>query len=284
MGHAGHDVVPDEASSVLKGQEHLFHLDAYDEMDKVRNLNLEAIDKIKHFTNVIYSKTDNWAPIPYMEDLYKYQPELTMKEVDIDHAFVLKSSERTAEMGYKIRTNNTHTPKRDNTHRTQNDSSQTPGVTRRRRQDPRVALSSSITSAGRLQKRISELFNSISVDGRRRVGFLTQGSSAPRPAARLRLPDAFKSTSLILRHGFPRTETASLPDRSRLRKRVSVLSSSASDDASGDERSLRTMRGSNTAGAVAGAAGTMAGDCGACDGEGAGEARGRSEWDRARGV
>ncbi|KAF9794994.1 hypothetical protein SFRURICE_011125 [Spodoptera frugiperda] len=71
---------------------------AYNEMDRVKSLNFEAINKIKHLTNVIYSKSDNWAPISYMEDLYKYQPELTMKEVDIDHAFVLKSSERTAEM------------------------------------------------------------------------------------------------------------------------------------------------------------------------------------------
>lgn len=119
----------------------------------------------------------------------------------------------------------------------------------------------------------------------RNVGFLTQGSSAPRPAVRPRLSPAFRSISLILRHGFPRTETASLPERSRLRKRGSVPSSNASDEASGDERSLRTIRGSNTVGVVAGAGNTIAGDCGAaCDGEGAGEARGRSEWERARGV
>lgn len=119
------------------------------------------------------------------------------------------------------------------------------------------------------------------------MGFLTQGSSPPRPEVRLRLPAAFKSTSLIFRHGLPKTETASLPERSRFRKRGSEDSFRAKDEASGDERSLRTMRGSSTAGAEGAArdTGGEGGECGAaCDGEGAGEARGRSECDRARGV
>ncbi|KAJ8735761.1 hypothetical protein PYW07_007381 [Mythimna separata] len=69
---------------------------AYDEMDTVKSLNVEILNKIKHFTNVIYSSRDNWAPVSYMEDLH--QPEIPMREVNIDHAFVLKSSERVAEM------------------------------------------------------------------------------------------------------------------------------------------------------------------------------------------
>lgn len=71
---------------------------AYDEMDTVKSLNIEVLNKIKHITNIIYSSTDNWAPVSYMEDLHKYQPEILMKEVNIDHAFVLKSSERVAGM------------------------------------------------------------------------------------------------------------------------------------------------------------------------------------------
>lgn len=71
---------------------------AYDEMDTVKSLNVEVLNNIKHLTNIIYSSRDNWAPVLYMEDLHKHQPEIPMKEVDIDHAFVLKSSERVAEM------------------------------------------------------------------------------------------------------------------------------------------------------------------------------------------
>lgn len=71
---------------------------AYDEMDTVKSLNIEVIDKMKHLINIIYSDKDNWAPISYMEDLQKYRPQIQMQEVHIDHAFVFKSSERVAEM------------------------------------------------------------------------------------------------------------------------------------------------------------------------------------------
>lgn len=71
---------------------------AYDEMDTVKSLNNGVLNKFKHITNIIYGNRDNWAPVSYMEDLRKYQPEIPMKEVNIDHAFVLKSSERVAEM------------------------------------------------------------------------------------------------------------------------------------------------------------------------------------------
>lgn len=71
---------------------------AYDEMDTVTVLNTEALDKVKHLTNVIYSNRDGWAPVHYMDDLKMFQPHLQMKEVDINHAFVLKYSEQVAEM------------------------------------------------------------------------------------------------------------------------------------------------------------------------------------------
>lgn len=71
---------------------------AYDEMDTVTVLNTVALDKIKNLTNVIYSNKDGWAPVHYMDDLRIFQPHLQMIEVDIDHAFVLKSSEQVAEM------------------------------------------------------------------------------------------------------------------------------------------------------------------------------------------
>ncbi|KAI8438803.1 hypothetical protein MSG28_011176, partial [Choristoneura fumiferana] len=71
---------------------------AYDEMDRVVELNTEALENIKHLTNVIYSDRDGWAPLSYMDDLKQFQPEMNMKQVSIDHAFVLKYSEEIAEM------------------------------------------------------------------------------------------------------------------------------------------------------------------------------------------
>lgn len=71
---------------------------AYNEMDTVIALNIVALDKIKHLTNVIYGKRDGWAPVHYMDDLRTFQPHLQMKEVHISHAFVLKYSEQVAEM------------------------------------------------------------------------------------------------------------------------------------------------------------------------------------------
>lgn len=77
--------------------EKMLHL-AYDEMSNVKNLNVEVLDKIKHKTNVIYGNKDNWAPVSYMQDLKQFEPELKMTQVDIDHAFVLKSAEPVADM------------------------------------------------------------------------------------------------------------------------------------------------------------------------------------------
>ncbi|XP_075975340.1 lipid droplet associated hydrolase sturkopf [Anticarsia gemmatalis] len=71
---------------------------AYNEMDTVKSLNTEVLEKSKHLINVIYSNRDNWAPVSYMEELQSYRPHIHLTEVDIDHAFVLKSSEKVAEM------------------------------------------------------------------------------------------------------------------------------------------------------------------------------------------
>ncbi|KAJ2948087.1 hypothetical protein O0L34_g9884 [Tuta absoluta] len=71
---------------------------AYDEMDRVQDLNIAAVNKVKHLTNVIYGSQDGWAPVSYMDDLKQFQPLLQMKQVDISHAFVLKSSEKVADM------------------------------------------------------------------------------------------------------------------------------------------------------------------------------------------
>lgn len=71
---------------------------AYNEMDTVKKLNTDIIDRIKHFTNVIYSIHDNWTPISYMEDFKIFEPEISLQKVDVDHAFVLKSSKKVAKM------------------------------------------------------------------------------------------------------------------------------------------------------------------------------------------
>lgn len=75
----------------------------YDEMDIVKELNRDGIDKIKHLTHVIYGIRDNWAPLDYMDDLKKYEPYIKMtKAHDVEHAFVLKSSEQVADMVAKF--------------------------------------------------------------------------------------------------------------------------------------------------------------------------------------
>ncbi|XP_068626554.1 lipid droplet-associated hydrolase isoform X2 [Battus philenor] len=69
---------------------------SYDEMDTVNSLNTRGMEKIKHLTYVIYTCNDGWAPLSFMEDLVKYEPDIKMQEVNADHAFVLKSSKSIA--------------------------------------------------------------------------------------------------------------------------------------------------------------------------------------------
>lgn len=71
---------------------------AYDEMDTVRELNIEILEIIKSRTNVLYGPRDGWAPLSYMEDLKQFRPQLNMKQVDVEHAFVLKSSCEIADL------------------------------------------------------------------------------------------------------------------------------------------------------------------------------------------
>lgn len=75
---------------------------AYDEMDRVRDLNVQALTKMKHQTYVTYGVRDGWAPVSYMDDLKQFQPEMHLHEVHIDHSFVLRSSEQVAEIVSKF--------------------------------------------------------------------------------------------------------------------------------------------------------------------------------------
>lgn len=70
---------------------------AYNEMDNVKALNVNGIEKIKDRTNVLYGTTDHWVPLHCMEDMRRFQPEISLQKVDVEHGFVLKSSEIIAE-------------------------------------------------------------------------------------------------------------------------------------------------------------------------------------------
>uniref|UniRef100_A0A2A4JN28 Lipid droplet-associated hydrolase n=1 Tax=Heliothis virescens TaxID=7102 RepID=A0A2A4JN28_HELVI len=65
---------------------------AYESMGRIRQLNIAAIKKVKHMTNVVYSPQDEWVPMHHIQDLKKLGPHFTLKQVNVDHAFVLKSS------------------------------------------------------------------------------------------------------------------------------------------------------------------------------------------------
>lgn len=71
---------------------------AFNEMDTVKALNVQGIEKIQHMTNVIYGFNDNWAPPEYMDELKIFEPHLQLQGVNVDHAFVLRSSEKIANM------------------------------------------------------------------------------------------------------------------------------------------------------------------------------------------
>lgn len=70
---------------------------AYNEMDTVTNLNIAVLERIKKYTYIIYSTKDGWVPINYIDDLQMFQPQICLEKVDLEHAFVLKSSDIVAE-------------------------------------------------------------------------------------------------------------------------------------------------------------------------------------------
>lgn len=70
----------------------------YDEIDSVQTLNSEVLEIVKGMTNVLYSPRDGWVPVHFMDEFRQFEPHLQMKEVDAEHAFVLKSSGEIAEM------------------------------------------------------------------------------------------------------------------------------------------------------------------------------------------
>ncbi|XP_035449601.2 lipid droplet-associated hydrolase-like [Spodoptera frugiperda] len=65
---------------------------AYESMERVHELNVQAIKKVQHMANVLYSTDDRWVPMHHIRDLQKFTPQIAFHEVNVEHAFVLKSS------------------------------------------------------------------------------------------------------------------------------------------------------------------------------------------------
>lgn len=84
---------------------------AYEVIDRIHELNTTAITKVKHMTNVLYSAEDAWVPMHHIQDLKKFEPHVLLQQVNVEHAFVLKSSELVANIvGNLINNGNTVTP------------------------------------------------------------------------------------------------------------------------------------------------------------------------------
>lgn len=64
----------------------------YEAMDRIDQLNTSVLNKVKHMTSVSYSEEDPWVPMHHIEDLKKFAPHVTLKRINVDHAFVLESS------------------------------------------------------------------------------------------------------------------------------------------------------------------------------------------------
>ncbi|PZC75504.1 hypothetical protein B5X24_HaOG206045 [Helicoverpa armigera] len=80
---------------------------AYESMGRIRQLNTGAIKKVKHImTNIVYSPQDEWVPMHHIQDLKNLVPHFTFKQVNVDHAFVLKSSVLVAKVVSNLILNN----------------------------------------------------------------------------------------------------------------------------------------------------------------------------------
>lgn len=69
---------------------------AYESMERVHELNVQAIKKVQHMANVLYSTDDRWVPMHHIRDLQKFTPQIALHRVNVEHAFVLKSSVHVA--------------------------------------------------------------------------------------------------------------------------------------------------------------------------------------------
>ncbi|KAF9414046.1 hypothetical protein HW555_007924, partial [Spodoptera exigua] len=65
---------------------------AFECMERIQELNISAIKKVQHMANVLYSTDDRWVPMHHIHDLQKFTPQIALHQVNVEHAFVLKSS------------------------------------------------------------------------------------------------------------------------------------------------------------------------------------------------
>lgn len=84
---------------------------AYEAMDRIHELNTSAINKVKHMTSVSYSEDDPWVPMHHIEKIKTFAPQVTLKRINVEHAFVLESSVLVANVvGNLINNGNTVLP------------------------------------------------------------------------------------------------------------------------------------------------------------------------------
>lgn len=71
---------------------------AMDEMEKIKDLDVKALDDYNEKLKIYFGTSDGWAPLAYYENLKKAKPDVDALVLDdkFQHAFVLDSSEEMA--------------------------------------------------------------------------------------------------------------------------------------------------------------------------------------------
>lgn len=73
---------------------------AFDEMDIVKNLDVDILRANKHRVKLYYSVNDGWAPLRYARELMEEHPDVNAEicSRNFDHAYILRHSKESAEM------------------------------------------------------------------------------------------------------------------------------------------------------------------------------------------
>uniref|UniRef100_A0A1B6DL44 Lipid droplet-associated serine hydrolase n=1 Tax=Clastoptera arizonana TaxID=38151 RepID=A0A1B6DL44_9HEMI len=71
---------------------------AMDEMDTIKELEIQALNEFKDKLKIYFTPTDNWAPLSHYESLKAAMPDIdaTVLSEQFQHAFVLDMPEETA--------------------------------------------------------------------------------------------------------------------------------------------------------------------------------------------
>lgn len=73
---------------------------AFDEMDKVKELDIQTLRDNKHKIKLYYAVHDGWAPPTFYKDMQRNHPEIDVEicSRSFEHAFVLGESEKAGDM------------------------------------------------------------------------------------------------------------------------------------------------------------------------------------------